>query len=84
MSDAFAALAAPAGSIQDATPDGSDVVLDPPARSLWVGGGGNVYVDAVNEGSNVLFTVPDGGIVPVRVTRVRNASTTATNIVALW
>jgi hypothetical protein len=54
------------------------------ARSLYVGGAGNINVVTVN-GSTVLFSsVPAGFILPVRVKRVLSTSTTATNIVALY
>ena len=54
-----------------------------PARSLYVGTGGDVVV-VDNEGTAVTFTaVPSGSILPVVAYRVNATSTTATNIVGL-
>lgn len=55
------------------------------ARSLYVGGAGNVSVILTPGTSPVLFTaVPAGTILPLHVSRVRSTGTTATAIVALW
>lgn len=52
---------------------------------LWVGTGGNVKVDMAGGGSAVVFTaVPNGTLLRIRVTRVYNSDTTASNIVALY
>ena len=57
---------------------------NPPARSLYVGGAGNVAVRFV-DGSTVTFTaVPAGMILPVHVDRVLATGTTATGIVGLY
>jgi hypothetical protein len=55
------------------------------ARALYVGGGGDVALRAVNssETTVTLVGVPTGTILPIRVTRVM-AATTATSIVALY
>lgn len=55
------------------------------ARALYVGGGGDVALRAVNSSTTTvtLVGVPSGTILPIRVTRVM-AATTATNIVALY
>lgn len=54
------------------------------ARALYIGTGGNVNVDTP-DGATILFSnVQTGSILPVRVKRVRVASTTASNIVALF
>lgn len=52
------------------------------AKSLYVGGFGNVTLRAEGGSSDItFFNVPDGAILNVRATHVR-ATTTATNIVA--
>ena len=55
------------------------------ARSLYIGGAGNVAVQTVvDPATTVIFNgVPAGTILPVTVLRVL-AATTATNIVALY
>lgn len=64
------------------TPSDS-VNLASPARSLYVGGAGNVTVVTVG-GQVITFTaVPAGSILPIQVSRVNATSTTATNIISL-
>lgn len=59
--------------------------LSPPARSLYVGGGGNVVAILVGDTASVTFSnVPDGTILPISVSRVLSTSTTATSILALY
>ncbi len=54
------------------------------ARGLYIGASGDVNVD-LQDGGTVLFVGLIGGtILPVRVRRVRNTSTTASSIVALY
>jgi hypothetical protein len=87
MPDPFAnnqpGLDSPANHAAAVTPnDGADLATA--ARALYVGTGGNVEVVTVG-GETVVFTaVPTGFVLPVRVARVKAASTTANNIVALW
>lgn len=53
-------------------------------RSLYVGGAGNVTVDLRGGDQAVTFVgVPAGTFLPLRVTRVRQTGTSATNILAL-
>jgi len=53
-------------------------------KALWIGTGGDVNVQGVNNASPVMFrNVPNGFIVPVRVRKVLATGTTATDIVAL-
>lgn len=85
MSDAFAlhqsGLTSPASRAAAVTPnDAADLVVH--ARSLWVGGFGNVAVVTVG-GDTVTFTGVSG-LLPVRVKRVLATGTTATGIVAVW
>ena len=76
-------LGSPAKSAAAVTPaDGAD--LGTVARSLYVGGGGDVKVDMAGSGTVTFVAVPAGSILPVRAKRVYATGTTATNIVALW
>lgn len=54
-----------------------------PARSLYVGTGGNVAVVALNGDVVTWANVPDGFIIPVECTRVNATGTTASNIVTI-
>ena len=57
--------------------------LSPVARSLYVGGAGDVKV-TTEAGTDVTFSgALAGSIIPVRCRRVFSTGTTATNIVAL-
>jgi hypothetical protein len=59
--------------------------LAAPCRSLYVGGAGNVEVIMEGDTDAVVFSaVPAGTVLPIRVSRVRAASTTATLILALY
>lgn len=64
----------------------SDSTIYPePTRAIYVGGAGNIKVDMA-DGSTAItfFSVPAGMILPIQVTRVYSADTTATNMVALY
>lgn len=62
--------------------DSTDLTRIP--KALWIGTGGDVNVQGVNNANPVLFqNVPNGFILPVRARRVLATSTTATGIVAL-
>ena len=54
-------------------------------RSLYVGGGGDVYAVAPDDGTNTavaFLAVPAGSILPIEARRITNA-TTATNLVGM-
>ena len=54
-------------------------------RALWVGGGGAVELITFPGGHDVTFAgVPSGTLLPVRASRVKAGSTTATSILALY
>lgn len=61
----------------------ADYVLSFTARSLYIGGTGNVKVDTPVSSGVVFQSVPAGFILPVCVTKVYRTGTTATNIVAI-
>lgn len=74
----------PARNVAAITPDDA-TDLTYVAKALYIGVGGNVYLDAVYEGSNVAFVnVPSGTILPVQTTRVYSTGTTATSIVGMY
>lgn len=60
-------------------------VFPQPTRGIYVGSGGNLFVDMADGGNSILFTnVPGGQIFPVQVTRVYLTGTTAGGLVALY
>ena len=65
------------------TPD-DDTDLDPPARALFVGTGGNVVVHNMEGESVTITNVPDGVIFPCWVKRVLDTDTTADDIIAIY
>jgi hypothetical protein len=62
--------------------DGLDLVCV--TRAIYVGGAGNLRVRMQGGAEVTLAAVPAGALLPLRVTRVLAAGTTATAIVALW
>lgn len=74
----------PAESAAAITPhDSTD--LTETTRAIYVGTGGAISVEMVNTGSAIILSnIPDGSIIPMRVTRVNSTGTTASNLVALW
>lgn len=86
MTDRFsshaASLTGPASAAFPLTP--SDTVdLRETTRGIYVGTGGDISV-VMASGDTVSFaSVPDGAVLPLRVTRLRATGTTAGNIVGL-
>jgi hypothetical protein len=78
----FVGNTSPATIAEAVTPsDSAD--LTNVSRALWIGGAGNISVIMAN-GSTVLFSgIAAGTMLPLRVSRVRSTSTTATLIVAI-
>jgi hypothetical protein len=88
MSDKFegyqAGLEAPADNAAAVTPD-DDTDLSDFARALYVGTAGDVAVNLATTGSAIVFkNVAAGTVLPIRVARVLDTSTTADDIVAIW
>lgn len=77
-------ITAPAENAVAVTPnDSTDLTYA--SRALWIGGAGNISVDLVGGQTAVVFTgIPAGTWMPLRVTRVRSTSTTATSIVYVY
>lgn len=76
-------LTSPADNATAVTPsDSTD--LSYTSRALYVGGAGNIVVTMAGGGDVTFTAVPAGSILPVRVTRVKSTSTTATAIINLY
>lgn len=76
--------AAPAMEAIAVTPSDSVDLPQGIARSLYIGGAGNVVLDTYNNTSITFAGLAAGTILPVQAKRVRATSTTATLIVALY
>lgn len=76
-------MTSPADNAAAVTPsDSTDLTYV--SRALYVGTGGNIVV-TMQGGGDVTFTnVQDGSILPIRVSRVKSTSTTASNIVNIY
>ena len=76
-------LSSPCDNAEIVTPDNNTDLAYVP-RGLWVGGAGSVNV-VLAGGQTVLFAgIQAGTLLPLRVSRVKSSSTSATNIVAIW
>jgi len=76
-------LMSPADNAAAVTPsDSTDLAFT--SRALYVGGAGNIVVTMAGGGDVTFTAVPGGSILPVRVTRVKSTSTTATSIINLY
>ena len=62
--------------------DGTDLACV--TRAVYVGGAGDLRVRMQGGAEVTLAAVPAGALLPLRVTRVLAAGTSATSIVALW
>jgi hypothetical protein len=76
-------LSSPASHAAPVTPS-DDTDLGYVTRYLWVGGVGDVEVIMLDGTTVVLLAVPSGSLLPIRVSRVKDANTAATSIVAIW
>ena len=76
----------PSGSFSLVTPHATDpiVVSGQACRALYIGGSGNIAVRGVDNAADVTITNVPVGVLPIAVTHVRVAGTTATNILALF
>jgi hypothetical protein len=62
-----------------------DTDLSYVTRAVYVGGGGNLKVDMVGEGTGIIYyNLPAGTCLPIRVTRVYSTGTNATYIVGIY
>ncbi|MEL6584042.1 MAG: hypothetical protein AAFQ36_09440 [Pseudomonadota bacterium] len=85
MADTFATqrpmLDSPARHVAAVTPHDTNNLSNVP-RALYIGGAGDVKVDAAGSGTVTFAGVY--GWLPVRALKVYDTGTTATNIVAVW
>lgn len=58
--------------------------LSPQPRALYVGVSGDVTVTMAGGGDAAFLNVPSGAILPIRVSKVLDTGTDATDIVALY
>ncbi len=73
-------LTSPADNQVAITPsDSTDLSFT--SRAIRVGVGGSLVVTPAGGGSDVTYTVYNGEVLPIRVTRVKATGTTATNLV---
>lgn len=76
-------LTSPADNATAVTPsDSADLAFN--SRALYVGGAGNLVVTMAGGGDVTFTAVPAGSILPIRVSRVKATSTTATSIINLY
>lgn len=84
--DAFeghnAGLSAPSEKGVAVTPD-DDADLAFRTRAVWVGGAGDLAVRWPDGTDTTFVAVPAGTLIPIRVDRILDTGTDATNIVAL-
>lgn len=83
--DTVPSISAPATSGEAVTPGDTagDDDLTSISRALWVGTGGNLAVIMADDTALTFTNVPSGTLLPLRVKRVADTNTTASNIVAL-
>lgn len=78
------------GALQDGAIDGTLVspsasaLTDGPTRAVYVGGSGHLNVTFLGGTTVLLSNVNAGTVLPIQVTHILSASTTATLIVALY
>lgn len=74
----------PAYGAESVTPHDSNGIAE--TRALYIGGAGDVKVDMANgDDTAITFSaVPAGTILPIRVIKVYDTDTDATNILALY
>lgn len=76
-------MTSPADNAAAVTPsDTTDLTFI--SRALYVGTGGNIVVTMMGGGDVTFSNIPDGTILPIRVSRVKSTSTTASNIVNIY
>lgn len=73
-------LTSPADNQVAITPsDSTDLAFN--SRAIRIGVGGTLVVTPAGGGSDVTYTVYNGEVLPIRVSRVKATGTTATNLV---
>ena len=62
----------------------ADQTMEVVTAGVYVGGAGVLEVNMAGVGAAVVFTCPAGALLPIQVTKILTANTTATLIVALY
>lgn len=76
-------LTSPADNAVAVTPsDSTDLAYV--SRALYIGTGGNLVVTMAGGGDVTFSNIPDGSILPIRVSRVKATSTTASGIISIY
>lgn len=75
---------APGGACAEVTPSDANDLANAPCRALYVGGAGDVTIQDVDGNTITFAAVPAGTVLPVKVMRVMNTDTDATDIVAIY
>lgn len=89
MSSHARGLSDPARGAFPVTPSDSTIFDNigsnpPPARSVYVGGAGNLAVEFVDGSQATFANVGAGTLLPFHVSKVLSTGTTATNIVGVF
>lgn len=80
------ALEQPAKHLVSISPNDS-TDLSQPVRGIYVGGGGDLVLVAINDAdgaTQTLTAIPQGTFVPVITKRVMATNTTASQLIGLW
>lgn len=79
-------LSDPANEARVLTPnDGTPGVISEPPRSIYVGSGGDITMQGMDDNAPKLWkNVPAGSILPFRVKKIMATGTTATNLLGLY
>jgi hypothetical protein len=88
MADSFGLLgdsvSSPARRAVAVVPHDSNRLSDAP-KALYVGTGGNIILQAVDDDADILWkNVPAGAVLPVRAELIKATGTTAGDILALY
>lgn len=76
-------LTAPPENAASVTPSDAQP-LGHVTRALWVGGAGRLRVEMMGGGAIVFEGIAQDTLLPIRVRKVFETGTTATDLVALW
>lgn len=87
MADKFSGFTdsptAPASQSSTVTPHDSDALASV-SKAIYIGTGGNISVRLAGDSTDRVFTnLPNGSILPIRVTHIRATGTSAADLVAL-
>lgn len=64
--------------------DSTDNMGGKPVRAIWVGGAGNIALTTSNGEDVTISGIIAGTLLPIRPSRIKSTSTTATNLVGFY